>query len=226
MELPVICFDLDDTLYEQSAPFQDALATLSLPDTLDMEKAFQRFRMHSHTLFHVREQGKLSMEDMHIQRIQQTLADFSMMICKKEALAFQRAYEAFQQALHFSEGIEELLTLIKKKNIPLYVITNGPTQHQWKKIEGLQLTKWVDASHIIVSETVGYTKPDPRIFHLVSETGLYIGDSYENDVVGAKRAGWQVVWLNKLGLPKGEVTPDYEVHSNPELLSFMEALLS
>ena len=49
------------------------------------------------------------------------------------------------------------------------------------------------------SSAVGISKPDERIFHMVCESGLYVGDSYENDVIGAKKAGWDVIWLNKYG---------------------------
>lgn len=59
---------------------------------------------------------------------------------------------------------------------------------------------------VIDSQLVGFEKPDPRIFRaaldrlgLVPAEALYVGDIYEVDVVGARRAGMEVVLLDPLG---------------------------
>lgn len=55
---------------------------------------------------------------------------------------------------------------------------------------------------IIDSAQVGISKPDPRIFALALErlgraphTAAYVGDSFERDMVAAKAAGLQTIWL-------------------------------
>lgn len=55
---------------------------------------------------------------------------------------------------------------------------------------------------VIDSSCVGVSKPDPRIFALaVQQLGcaaaetLYVGDSFEKDVVGARAAGLRTGWL-------------------------------
>ena len=42
--------------------------------------------------------------------------------------------------------------------------------------------------------------------NLVPESLLYIGDSFENDVIGAKAAGWSVWWFNHQNrkIPEGQ----------------------
>jgi putative hydrolase of the HAD superfamily len=59
---------------------------------------------------------------------------------------------------------------------------------------------------VIDSQLVGFEKPDPRIFAaaldrfgVVPAQALYVGDIYEVDVVGARRAGMEVVLLDPLG---------------------------
>jgi 2-haloalkanoic acid dehalogenase type II len=49
-------------------------------------------------------------------------------------------------------------------------------------------------------------KPDPAFFHEVvrlagvpADEVVYVGDNYEHDVAGARRAGVRTVWLNKTG---------------------------
>jgi putative hydrolase of the HAD superfamily len=55
---------------------------------------------------------------------------------------------------------------------------------------------------IIDSAQVGVSKPDPRIFGLALDqlgrtpaSAVYIGDSFERDMVAAKAAGLQTIWL-------------------------------
>jgi putative hydrolase of the HAD superfamily len=59
---------------------------------------------------------------------------------------------------------------------------------------------------IVDSRLVGFEKPDPRIFQaaleplgIEPEGALYVGDIYEVDVVGARRAGLDVVLLDPAG---------------------------
>ena len=77
---------------------------------------------------------------------------------------------------------------------------------------------------VAISDKLGWRKPHPRVFlQLVEELGveppetLYVGDTYETDVVGAKGAGLDVAWVNPKGLEAGEVRPDFEVRSLAEL---------
>ena len=58
----------------------------------------------------------------------------------------------------------------------------------------------------IISGQVGLTKPAEGIFRLMEkrlklapEDICYVGDYFENDVVGAKAAGWKAVWYNHHG---------------------------
>jgi putative hydrolase of the HAD superfamily len=60
----------------------------------------------------------------------------------------------------------------------------------------------------IAARQVGALKPEPRIFQkVVEETDLamheviYVGDDPELDVEGARRAGMQSVWIDRVGMP-------------------------
>lgn len=68
-------------------------------------------------------------------------------------------------------------------------------------------------------------KPAPEFFAAVvaaagvpAEQIVYVGDSWEHDVVAPQRAGLRSVWLNRQGLPRPVgCTPDAEVSSLAEL---------
>lgn len=71
---------------------------------------------------------------------------------------------------------------------------------------------------VIISSEIGIRKPRPEIFLAACEKigvapadCLFIGDSFENDVVGAKRLGMDVAWINPIGLPppQEDPRPDY-----------------
>ena len=63
---------------------------------------------------------------------------------------------------------------------------------------------------VVDSQLVGFEKPDPRIFEWALERmglppteALYVGDLYEVDVVGARRAGMDVILLDPAGKHRG-----------------------
>jgi HAD superfamily hydrolase (TIGR01509 family) len=73
--------------------------------------------------------------------------------------------------------------------------------------EGLVAAGLRDRFELVVdSQLVGFEKPDPRIFayalrmmDLTPSEALYVGDLYEVDVVGARRAGMDVILLDPEG---------------------------
>jgi len=82
------------------------------------------------------------------------------------------------------------------------MITNGPTDIQQPKLDLLGIEPLF--SFVLISESTGYWKPDPRIFELALERAgvaaheaVYIGDSPENDVKGAQSAGLAAIWMNR-----------------------------
>ena len=69
------------------------------------------------------------------------------------------------------------------------------------KLHHCELFDLIDS--ITISEEVGYAKPDVRIFETAltrveckPEETMMIGDSWENDILGARAAGIQGVWYN------------------------------
>jgi putative hydrolase of the HAD superfamily len=81
----------------------------------------------------------------------------------------------------------------------LGLVTNGTAEGQHGKIDWLGIRGRFDA--IVVSGDIGIHKPDPRIFEMCLEKlnvaparAVYVGDHYENDVLGAKSAGMRAIW--------------------------------
>jgi putative hydrolase of the HAD superfamily len=87
---------------------------------------------------------------------------------------------------------------------PLGVITNGPAEVQRAKIELLGVGDLVDFA--IISGEFGVAKPDPAIFRAAldragvePEEAIFVGDSVEFDMAGARAADIPPVWVNRHG---------------------------
>ena len=82
---------------------------------------------------------------------------------------------------------------------------------------------------VVFSQDHGVEKPDPRIFMTaleqapcVAEELLHVGDSLENDVMGATSAGIRSVCLNRNGAEKGScIEAQHEISPLAELLGFL-----
>ena len=155
-----------------------------------------------------------------------------MFLTGEQALSMQREYKKNQQKLQMSNITKSILELAKENNVKLGIITNGPSEHQWSKIEALGVESWINRENIIVSGDYGINKPDDRIFEIMKEklqlpndSLYYIGDSIENDVVGANNAGWKSIWINryKQKLPK-EVDIYKIAENNNELFEIIEKI--
>lgn len=84
-----------------------------------------------------------------------------------------------------------------------------------------------EVSMVVDSGVVGIAKPDPAIFDPVVDTLradpdeiLYVGDTYQSDVLGARAAGLQVVQLDPYGLHR-----DYDHPTVPDLDALADVLI-
>ena len=91
------------------------------------------------------------------------------------------------------------LEALRDAQLRLGLITNGRRSIQGKKVDGLGIRRFLDV--VLISESIGVRKPDPRIFaEALAQMGIapafavYVGDNPEVDIVGAKRSGLLAVW--------------------------------
>ena len=228
-----LVFDVDDTLYEQIVPFKNAYRSLFDID-IDMEKFYLLSRYYSDVKFETSRNGEMTMDEYHIYRIQEAARDLGVFLTDEQALNMQKEYKKNQQKLQMSDITINILELAKKNNVKLGVITNGPSEHQWAKIDALGVEKLIPRENIIVSGDLGIiNKPDVRIFdamqeklQLDTESLYYIGDSFENDIVGANNAGWKSIWINRYNKECSPGTEIYEkVENNYELFEIIKKII-
>ncbi|HZO94389.1 MAG TPA: HAD family hydrolase [Candidatus Baltobacteraceae bacterium] len=127
------------------------------------------------------------------------------------------------------EGARETLLALRRRGVPLAVLTNGWTPLQQKKIahalgEGIVGT-------ILVSDALRALKPARAAFDaLVAALGVprthvwYVGDNVVGDVVGALQAGLRAVWFDSDGTsyPQDLPRPTLRITDLRELATLAE----
>ena len=122
-----------------------------------------------------------------------------------------------QQQVQPDLKVNEYIAHLNERQAPWGIVTNGPmSQHNMCRAAGLSQL----APFVIVSEEVGYAKPDPRIFRdALNAMGLsspervmFVGDNPVADIDGAKRFGMKAAWIRRgREYPAGLLSPDYVV---------------
>ena len=106
-----ICFDLDDTLYEQIAPFRQALLTIQSVSNEQIRRIYKSFRIRSNELFFRHQNKEISFEAMQIGRIQLALKDHDILIMDEEALKeliqAETAEDVYEYLLEFDRKVQE-----------------------------------------------------------------------------------------------------------------------
>lgn len=230
-----IVFDVDDTIYDQQAPYRIAMEKC-FPDfdMTHMNQAYIRFRHYSDIGFPRVMTGEWTTEYFRFWRCKETLLEFGYHEIDEEmGNHFQEVYEHELENITMLDEMRMTLDFLKEKNVRMGIITNGPTEHQLKKVKKLGLYDYVDPKHVIVSQATGFQKPEKEIFNLAAEQfdmnpsmTLYVGDSYDNDVMGAFNSGWHSMWFNHRGRslkPGTKPVFDLEIDSFEQLFGAVKA---
>ena len=84
-------------------------------------------------------------------------------------------------------------------------------------------------SFIVLSQDYGVKKPDAEIFRIALEKSgcskdemLHVGDSLEEDVIGASKAGIKCIWLNRSQAKReSDIRIDYEIGCLSEIFQIL-----
>jgi HAD superfamily hydrolase (TIGR01549 family) len=105
-----------------------------------------------------------------------------------------------------SEGARETLEVLQRRGYRLAVVSNADGRVR-SLLESALLAPFFE--WILDSTEVGLEKPDPRIFQaaaerlaLPPEACAYVGDIYEIDVIGARRAGLRPILIGPAPAPE------------------------
>ena len=126
-------------------------------------------------------------------------------------------------------GMIGVIEWLQEQRISIGIVTNGRARAQETKIQVLGLQGSVDV--VVVSETEGFKKPDPRLFRVAlrrlgehADSVWFVGDHPNNDIIGAKGAGLTAVWLyGNHAWPKEHPVPQLQIERLSDLPRLVDA---
>ncbi len=221
----VLIFDLDNTLIDFSKS-----ETIALPEALKhygitvSDAEIKEYQKISRQCWVDMEKGIYSKEKCVVLRFERFLKYLGV-----EGIDPKELNEKYLDSLSIHVPLmpdtEQLLSKLKDDYL-LVMMTNGIKRVQEAKNKKSGLDKYFD--YIIISDDVGYNKPDIRIYEYMEnligkhdkDRMLMIGDSVGSDIEGGINYGIKTCFFN----PKGntcELAADYEVKSMREILEIL-----
>ena len=236
-----VFFDLDGTMYdwwscwEQSTrrTIAEHLGRFPASDAQDLDAAVATFSHYGRVLFSEFDRGRLDILTARRLNYVLTAAAYGWDTSDQAVESFLERYNALIVAtVEPRPDLRPTLRALKEQHgLPLGVITNGLANEQRRRLSVLAVEAYFEPAAVIVSGEHGYAKPDPRIFRaaltalrVAPSAALYVGDAWENDVIGGLRAGLDVAWFNPDGTEHPTELPPsrgtlYEVTRLEELLA-------
>jgi len=147
------------------------------------------------------------------------LFDLGLEIKQERLDHIESLYNSYYKIQIFP-GVKEMLEKLSKK-YHLAIVANAITNIPKFALKKHDLAKYFD--FIILSGDFGARKPDPEIFiyalrsmWIKADETVHVGDSLNEDVQGAKKAGMKTVWI-KGNKEMTELQPDYVISKITEL---------
>ncbi|MFU8868869.1 HAD family hydrolase [Natronococcus sp.] len=188
-----VYFDLDGTLCTYDVPFDEQFATAVSPYGEPTDAAYEAYLER---LFDALERCEPEPYRGAFEAVLETV--------DLDATAGTLAREYRETELEASVVSADALRVVERvaETTMTGVLTNGAGPQQRAKLERHGLADLVD--EVLVSNDVGAGKPEPEIFDLAKERlpadeHVYVGDSYDEDIAGARSAGFRTIYVNENG---------------------------
>jgi len=233
MSGPFIFFDLDNTLVDHSLAEKNALYK-TFTDIFGEDTGFEAFRVGYHAinmkLWDAYSRSEVSKEEVKFGRFDRSVGQLTRdkVVIDRFTAAY---YENYIREWQPVPGAGNVLEFVKSAGYRLGILSNGFIELQYLKIKNLGWESFFEV--VVLSEEAGVQKPDPGIFRYAEQkTGqpagshLYIGDSFETDVLGSHAAGWKAVFFDYSG-KSGQSEPALAVvQDHDRLLEAFPRILS
>ena len=237
MQARAVLFDFGGTLfdYEATAPGERAcLIELAQEagiqaDSSDIRRAyraalkdvFYQYLPRSYYLHH----------DMFQDALQATATHFGATFTPDQLDRYRaKQRQRREQDFCLREGVRETLDALRQRGFHLGIVSNVDNEQFSHMMRLSQLELCFDA--LLTSEDAQSCKPDQSIFlRALQQAGCtpdeayFVGDSLQQDIAGANRAGMRsvLIWSQPATAPPTtHATPQHVIRSIPELLDIVE----
>lgn len=215
-----IFLDLDNTLWDFDANAEEALQVLFQRHHLKVKSGYEAheftelYKSVNATFWKRYENGEIDKHHLRTERFVETFRQMGIPESEHPEDVWNEYLEICPIMTRMMPGAMEFLEMASK-NAKLAIITNGFEHTQNKKLSCSGIDKYI--SFMVTSESFGVPKPNKEIFQFAAESAnttfeqsLYIGDTFDTDVLGALGAGLPVAWVKE---QDNEIP--FDVQSNP-----------
>jgi len=226
-----VFLDLDDTIWDFHANARLSLQKMYEQQTLNryfenFDEFFRIYAMRNMELWEMYGKGEITKDFLMFERFRYPLAKMGLDDLQLAEAIGKQYLEILPEQTTLLPFARELLDYLHSK-YPLTLISNGFVEVRYKKLKSCQIEHYF--SHVVLSEQAGALKPDPEIFNYAlhlnqasPEEAIMIGDSFSADIVGAKNAGIDQIYLQKNNmLPYTEQQATFIVKSLEEIFSIL-----
>jgi putative hydrolase of the HAD superfamily len=220
-------FDLDHTLWDYEANARSSMQHIYETHNLkergvhDFDLFYKNYSVHNDRMWELYRNGKIKQDVLRVKRMSLSLLDFKI---ADDALADQMNVlflDLLPTRTHLFPYCTEVLDYLIEKKYILHLITNGFEEVQFNKLKYSGLTKYF--TEVITSEGSNSLKPNKEIFDFAFQKAaanpkesIMIGDNVEVDILGARNAGIDQVFVNHLNVTT-DAKPTYTVYNLKEL---------
>lgn len=217
-----ILFDADGTLFDYDRAEGIALESAFA----DMGLAFQPgyvpvYRRINEAIWKAFERGEIAQARLRLERFERL---FEAAGVQADAAAFSAVYlRHLGEGAFLIDGAEAVVGALRGR-VRLALITNGLQEVQRSRLARSAIRDEFEV--VIVSEEVGASKPDARIFDAAFERMgwpdksqvLLVGDSLTSDMAGGIAYGIDTCWFNPDG-QEGTLPVCYEIQDLGQVLT-------
>lgn len=197
-----VLYDLDGTLVDHEHAARAGVESWSRALGLPAGQ-WQRWLTIERRWFTAFENGEVSHLGQRVERCREFIGRPEL--SDDEALTLYEDYLAVYRSnwVAYPDALPSLQAALGR-GLTVGILTNGAEEMQRAKLERTGL--WLDGMIMCATVELGAPKPQPESYRAaLAKVGasaghtVMIGDSWENDVAGARRAGLHAVYLDRSG---------------------------
>ncbi|MBN1178172.1 MAG: YjjG family noncanonical pyrimidine nucleotidase [Anaerolineae bacterium] len=221
-----LLLDADGTLFDYDRAEAQALERAFTHAGWPYQPAYREvYRRINGAMWQAYERGELAPAQVKVRRFRDLFAEIGASL---DPHAFSPAYlDYLAEGADMLPGAAALLEALHGK-LGMVIVTNGLGTVQRRRFARAGIEKVV--ADVVISDEVGASKPDPRIFdvafermgHPRREDVLIVGDSLTSDISGGLAYGIDTCWYNPAGRERpADMDIRYEIQTLGSLLDVL-----
>ncbi len=222
MNYKMIIFDADETLFDFNKSERYAFIKAMKESNLEFEEEHLLIYKEINVgIWQEFEKGLITQKELKIDRYRRFIKKIGVSV---DAYLFAESFmNNLEHASFLFEGAKELIEDLSKTH-RLIMVTNGLTRVQRTRIRKSVIANYFE--EIIISEEIGYAKPNPMIFEKglknislpMKKEIVIIGDSLTSDIKGGLNYGIDTVLYNpNKNINKTDIKPKHEIYTLLEI---------